>query len=491
MTITESIATESRPGPGDEHDRSTEPPKPSPLNLGVFAGLAMALVGLGLGASRIADNSFLTHLATGRQMLESGIVREDVFTWTSAGQSTVVQSWLASLLYGVVDAAAGFHGLRLLTAVLAAVLAALAWRLTASSPSMITRLAIMVPVLLIGEINWSERPLLLAFVLFAGTMAVVEGDGRPRWLVVVGVLWVNIHGSWPLGLVYLATRIAGGALDRTPTKRDVTAAKYLGAGMVFGGIVNPYGPALLFFPVRLLGRQEVLQNIVEWQSPSFGSLWTRAFLLMILGALVAARRGAPWRDVLPAMIFIAAALVGRRNIPIASLVLIPLLARSLPAVGRLAADRASEAVRLGCLALIALLVVVPLVAMGGPHVDVDRFPEDAVSAMETELGLAPGETRIIHQDFVGNYLDVRYGDAAASWIDDRFELHDADLVNDYIILLDGAPAWSQVLERYDAEAILWPTEGVLVELAREVGGWSTVWTDDTWTVLCAPGHEAC
>ncbi|MEZ5168701.1 MAG: hypothetical protein R2695_20300 [Acidimicrobiales bacterium] len=149
-------------------------------DLGLLCGLAMMLVGLGIGATRISDNSFLTHLATGREMLDSGIVRHDVFTWTSGGRPIVVQSWLASLLYGVVDQLGGFHALRLLTAVLAAGLAGLCWRLTRPSSSIVTRVAIMVPFLLVAQTNWSERPLLIAFVFFAVTMAVVEGRQRPQ-----------------------------------------------------------------------------------------------------------------------------------------------------------------------------------------------------------------------------------------------------------------------------------------------------------------------
>jgi hypothetical protein len=494
MSLTESIDTP--PAGAVEADREgPRRARASRLDVGVFAGLAMALVGLGFGASRISDNSFLTHLATGRQMLDHGVVREDVFTWTSGGESVVVQSWLASFVYGVVGDLAGFHGLRLLTAALAAVLAALGWHLTRTSPSVFTRVAIMLPFLAIGHVNWSERPLLMAFVLFALTMVVVErgdaGEERTRWLFLVGAFWINIHGSWPLALVYLGARGLGGLFDRGDVRPEARAFGYLGAGMLAGGILNPYGPAMLLFPLDLLGRQEVLSHIVEWQSPSFDSMWTRAFLLMVLGTMGALMRTGRWRDALPAMVFVAAALVGRRNIALASLVLLPTMARGLPALGRLAADRTSDAIRLGCAAVAALLLVLPLVAVSRPHVDVSRYPEDAVTAMEDELGLVPGETRIIHQDFVGNYLDVRYGDAGATWIDDRFELHDATLVEDYLVLLDGGPRWREILDRYEAEAILWPVDGVLGELATEVAGWQEVWRDDDWLVLCAPGHPAC
>jgi len=489
MTITESI---DAPQSGAvEGDRTEPEASASRLNLGVFVGMSMTLVGLGFGASRISDNSFLTHLATGREMLDNGVVRNDVFTWTSNGDGVVVQSWLASLMYAVVDDVAGFHGLRLLTALLGAVLAAMAWRLTRGSSALLTRVAIMVPFLAVGHVNWTERPLLIAFVFFAAMMLVAEGEGRPRWLLLIGALWINVHGSWPLALVYLAVRFVGGGIDRGDVRRELQSFGYLGAGMLVGGIVNPYGPAMLVFPLDLLGRQETLSNIVEWQSPSFDSLWTRAFLIMALGAIAALVRSGRWRDALPTMVFLAAALVGRRNIALASLVMLPTLARGLPAIGRLTAARSSDAVRLGCIAAGAMLLILPGLAMTGPHVDVDRYPEDAITAMENDLGLIPGETRIIHQDFVGNYLDIRYGNAGATWIDDRFELHDASLVDDYITLLDGDPGWSDVLDRYDAEAIVWPRAGVLVELTTEIAGWTEVWADEDWVVLCAPAHPAC
>ncbi|MEZ5244076.1 MAG: hypothetical protein R2707_03195 [Acidimicrobiales bacterium] len=490
MTITESIDT----SPGDEVDGDSSHREPRPalrLDLGVFTGLAVTLVGLGFGASRISDNSFLTHLATGREMLDSGVVRNDVFTWTSGGEGVVVQSWLASFVYAVIDDLAGFHGLRIFTALLAALLAAMAWHLTRASDSIVTRVAIMVPFLAVGHVNWTERPLLIAFALFAAMMLVVEGEGRPRWLLVAGAAWVNIHGSWPLALVYLASRALGGALDRDDVRTEVRTFGYLGVGMLVGGVVNPYGPSMLLFPLDLLGRQEVLSNIVEWQSPSFDSMWTRAFLVLVLGSVAALMRSGRWRDALPAIVFIAAALVGRRNIALASLVLLPVLAHGLPSIGRLTAARTSDAIRLGCAAVAVMLFVIPIAAISGPHVDVERYPENAFTAMEDELGLVPGNTRIIHQDFVGNYLDIRYGDAGATWIDDRFELHDASLVEDYLTLLDGGPEWNEVLERYDAEAIVWPREGVLTELATGIAGWSEVWSDDDWVVLCAPGHPSC
>jgi hypothetical protein len=473
------------------------------LDLFTLTAAAVGLVGAGIGAQRLSDNSFLTHLASGREMLDHGIIRSDLFTWTSFGEPVVLQSWLASLLYGVVDAAAGLWGIRVLMAATAGLLAVLAWRLTERADSLGTRVVIMVPVLVIGLRTWLERPLLIGLVLFAVVILVLEGRSNPRVLAVVGAVWVNVHGSWPLGLVYVASRLIGGRADAglatrgwrrddgpgSRDQRELVAGGWLALGCVVGGIVNPYGPQLLFFPVRLLGRRDTLSLITEWKSPSFDTDWARAFLVLVLMAVVAVSRRSRWRLVIPVLVFVAAALVSRRNIPLATLVVLPAAAHGLPAIARVDGRRTSDAIRTATLVMLVLVVALPLAAVRAPHFDGRLYPEQAVNVME-DAGLSPEDTRWVHKDFVGNYLGLRYR-APVAWIDDRYELHPADLVEDYVVLLDASPGWVEVLERHDAEILLWPTDAALTELVREVAGWEVGFSDDDWTVLCRPDIVGC
>lgn len=460
---------------------AVEAPAGRRVTLSTLLGLACALVGFGIGAQKLGDNSFLTHLATGRRMLDEGVVREDAFTWTSNGESLVVQSWLASLLYGIVDELGGFGGLRLLMAATAGLLGWLVWHLTERSPSTTARLLVVVPVLFIGLRTWNERPLLLAFVFLAVAMLVSERGSDPRGLVAIGFLWVNVHGSWPLGIVLLAARSFGARMDRDDdSANDVRAAAWLGGGMLVGGVLNPYGPAMLWFPVELLGKQDTLRHISEWQASSFESNWTRLFLVLIAAAIFASRR-APLRLVVPGVLFIVSALLSARNIPVAVLVLIPLLAAGLPRLPGPPADRDSSAIRLGTVALAAMVAVLAVMTQSGPHTSVERYPQAAVDAME-ELDLSPVDHRVVHQDFVGNFLDLRFGPVGATWIDDRFELHDAELVEDYLALLHAEPEWRDVIDRHDPAAVLWERDRVLVELLV-ADGWSVVWSDDDWAVL--------
>ncbi|MDQ4097099.1 MAG: hypothetical protein M3144_04435, partial [Actinomycetota bacterium] len=62
---------------------------------------ALVLLGFRLGALPIADNSMLTHMRTGIDMVTgAGIPREDPFSYTARGTEWVVQSWLPEWTYG-------------------------------------------------------------------------------------------------------------------------------------------------------------------------------------------------------------------------------------------------------------------------------------------------------------------------------------------------------------------------------------------------------
>ena len=79
--------------------------------------LTLALVGFVVAAGVMTDNSLLTHIATGRLILDTGQVPSvDPYSRFGAGQDWTVQSWLVSVIYAALDRLAGpaairtFHG---------------------------------------------------------------------------------------------------------------------------------------------------------------------------------------------------------------------------------------------------------------------------------------------------------------------------------------------------------------------------------------------
>ncbi|MGH9266873.1 MAG: hypothetical protein ACRD0D_01715, partial [Acidimicrobiales bacterium] len=178
----------------------------------LFVG-AYVLLGLRLGCVPIADNSMFVHLRTGIDMAGGGgIPRADPYSFTAAGEPWVVQSWLASWAYGLAERTAGVEGVVIGQGLLMAVLAGLVAGLARAGSPLRTALAGGIAVGL-GATYWAPRPLLFGLVAFALTVTVVERGASPLWLLPIGWVWVNSHGSFPLGLAWVLLRAVGAGAD--------------------------------------------------------------------------------------------------------------------------------------------------------------------------------------------------------------------------------------------------------------------------------------
>ena len=167
-----------------------------------------------IGLRSLGDNSFLTHLATGRLILDTGgVPNADPYTFTAAGEPWVVQSWLVSLAYASAEQVAGLDGVRVLVGALAATLAGLAWTLLRPAEGLVIRLFLIGIFLTIGAGLWAERPFVVGLLGLALLLLAMEGRLAPRWLLPIGWVWVNSHGSFPLGIVLLVVAALGQRLD--------------------------------------------------------------------------------------------------------------------------------------------------------------------------------------------------------------------------------------------------------------------------------------
>ena len=444
-----------------------------------MAGGAAALWGLAIGLRPLGDNSALTHLATGRLILSDGIPRRDPFSFTAAGEPWTVYSWLASLLMGLAERAAGANGIQLGRAALTCGLAVLVWVLSRPAGVLAGRIVTVVPVLIVGTNAWVERPLLIALVLMGVLVLLAEHEEVPTWPIVpVMWVWVNVHGSFPLGLVYLAVRVVGRRLDRAPSGRLPQLLAMAGAGTLLGG-VNPLGPRLLVFPIELLGRHDLLSRVQEWRSPNFSRPQNIALLGMLLVGLLLCSRRRSFEDGLVAVVFGAAACVAIRNAPVATVVLAPVLARGLVGLGSLRGEGRSPLTMVAGTALGAVGVVMLTTALQGPAYDLARYPVPQVRWMEQQ-GLF--ERRVATQDFVGNFLIARQGTDAEVFFDDRFDMYPTAVVRDSIALLDGDEGWQRRFDRYDVDVVLWQRSRPLAGLLTLDPGWEVIRRDEDWVV---------
>ncbi len=460
---------------------------------------AFAVGGWKIGLQRLHDNSFLVHLATGRWILDHGVPRHDVYSFTAPGTRFIAQSWLAELIYGSLERTVGAAGIRLLMGVCASVVMAVLYRLALrGSGDRVRAAGITLPAFAVVAAMWSERPLAFGLVALVALVAMVEmpsswwGRHVMIALPVVMWLWENVHGSYALGYLYLALHLTGRALDGAPPRRGSQERTLLAAGAISLPflLVNPYGPSLVLFPVELLRRGNVLRDVVEWMSPDFHAPAGIAFAAFLTVAVAVTLRGEQRpsrRDVLVTLPFVLLGLWALRNLAISVIVMLPVVARAArPAAGRPGrgerADRLAAWVVAG---LVGLAAAFALQAVAEPGYDLRGFSVQAYRALHAHLQAAGEATdaRVLTTDANAGWMIAAHFPQQHVFMDDRYDMYPVALIDDYEVIAQGRPQWSTLLAKYNVDAVIWPRTRSLTQLLAEDPAWTELYHDKEWVVF--------
>lgn len=458
--------------------------------LAVFSAGVLAMVASG----PISDNSLLTQIATGRLQASGGLPGTNPFLVTSS--DFPVPSWWWSAALGWAERFDGLGAVRFFTVVAAALLG---WLIVAvarpsTKPLDAPRNALvqLVPAALVLVIlqPWiNGRPQLGGFVLLAASLVVWWRRRSPWWMVAIFALWVNVHGSWLYGLAVLGLLWVAECIDkrRLCTSRLRWLAGSAG-GVLAGGLFYPERFRLVLLPGEQFGSPEARTAIGlyhEWMRPQLSSPWPWLFGLLLALALhgvLGGRRGAGSRRG-SALVVIGLALMGlsaQRTLPVAAV-----------ALGAFAADGVLRLTDLGVppIKLRRLVSAVGVVAIIGaafsswlaPHEDLSRYPVEEVDWLADRNLVANDEVKVLHNDWVGNYLEYRFGEEANAWVDDR---PSASTMIDYVRLRGLSPGWRRVIEAADPDVVLWQAEDRLPDELAGFPQWRTVLTTDRFRVLC-------
>jgi len=455
-------------------------------SLGSIIGLLVLTWAAALASRPLNDNSFFTHLATGRLILDEGRVpTEDPYTFTALGEPWTVQSWLASVAYAGFERLAGTLGLRLLLLIVYVAAAWLLWRLTRPATSLLVRLGLVTGGMLVASGLWTERPYLVGVIGLALVWLALD-DELPWWALLPAMwVWGNTHGSFVLALPLVLVVVAGGALDRgragwrdvPPQERRVAAAVAVGTLAV---AVGPLGLRALTFPLVALERGDVFRHVTEWQSPEFRSSSELAYLVFaVLVTMALARWGRSWRLILPAAAFLGASLYAQRNIVMATVVLVAVAARVVPAVGTL---RSEDRPAIGRAAAAVVAVLLVLVVASTALTPTSALDDYATRPLAWVRSTDAAEGRMAADVLNGNLLEVLDGPTGTVFVDDRFDMLPAEVFDDYLTLLRGRPGAEQVLEQRDVTTVVWRRSDPLASQLAISGSWRIAYSDPAWVV---------
>lgn len=453
-----------------------------------------ALVGLstvGLWALRwpvlvAGDADLATHVRIGRELLATGwprrvpLLEGEGPAWS---EPVIVSEWGFDVGMALLEGALGWAGpLAVGLALGGLAFGGLAARVRAGGAGAWTLLLSLAVALVLSAHHVTTRPHLVTWALLvpwtAWWRAWAVGDlpsgALARRALPVAALWANVHGGFLAGVLYAGLMWLGAGAGRR------LAGACLLAATVAATCVNPWGPGLWLELTGFLSDRFVVSGTSDFQP--LGAP-TMTALLVALGLALAVHLRDPLRarlDLLPLLVFGAAAVGSSRNVPIAMLAL---TAPAAAAGARLVRDRAAAGRRwaqewlaseerlgggaaragLGWIPPLAVGVAVALAATGqlGRELPARLAPRAAWATVG-----APDELV---------FTDFKMGGFVALWGGRPFVhplnlLYPRERLEEYVVVNQALPGWRDVLARHGARwLLLAPDSPLAARLEAEPG----------------------
>lgn len=405
-------------------------------------------------------------------------------------------------MLGLLDRTLGAAGIRLLAGLLAAALGVLLVRLTSpvgddrpgrtgtdAAPPVRERtlLAVVAPPALTLFALFpflNARPQLAGFALLAVTVLVWREGASPWWLLPVFVTWINVHGTWLYGVMVLGLLVAAEVVDaRRLSARAFALVGAAVGGTALGAALYPVRFELLLLPTRQFGdpvERAAIRSYREWEPLHLGEPIGWAFAVVVVAAVWGCVRTRRWAMAAVSVLLAVMGVTSSRMVPVAAVALVPFAAMGIDGLGSLRPPhgRAARAV-VGAAAVVALLAAA--LAVATPAYDLRTYPVAAVDWLEDRGLVANPDVHVVTHDYVGNYLELRYGRRAHAYVDDR---PDARTLLDYRAMRRFEPAWRTAFDRADADVVLWESGRKFPRAVARLDGWQQVARRGKFVVLC-------
>jgi hypothetical protein len=493
--------TLSQPNAASNVAASSNPPATSPstvwgriFSLPAFLAASLAYLIFIFARRDISDPDLWWHLRNAQSLLASGhLPVADTYSYTAPGAVVSPFEWLAELGYYAAYKCAGLYGVFLLVFLLSTAIVLGVFRLSyLASQDVKNSFVFGVGGAVLTAISIGARTLLFGWLYLVLLLLILEAARRGgwKWLWLVPplfCLWVNTHGSWPMGMVLFGIFIASGLVEGNwghayATRWSGTQLRRLlitaGASVV-AVFINPFGARLVVYPFRTLFSSGI-GNIQEFMSVDFHTPWGRVAMVLILGILlVAVLSRERWRldEVGFTMVALYYGLTYTRFLFLAGILLPPVFAKRVKLM--LPYDRSKDRRLPNAIALAILLCLfIVSVPRHSKFQDPVQYPDGALAYMrEHDI-----HGRFFHEWIWGGYL-IWHTPELKVFIDSRGEPYVATGVfKDYLAAVSGENPRA-VLDKYRVEYVLMPADSRLVQILKSDPVWTVRYSDKTSVLL--------
>ncbi len=421
---------------------------------------------------------FWWHLKAGEIIWATGsIPTVDVFSYTAAGKSYLLQNWLGEIILYMIYRSGGpalvifFNTLLLIGTLLPVYLLCLR-RADAVRTGILAACLAAIPLACQGNI----RPQVFSFLGFAWFYFILT-EYRDRnqnllWLLpLMMALWVNLHGAFVLGILliilflgldFIASLFEKGTHLTSKQRVTLLVALVLTAGAT---LLNPQVTKIYTYVADVASDPVSRRYVVEWRPPQVDNIGDalRFFAPFLLGVfiLIRAKTRPDLRDTGLFLAFALFAFTSRRNAAWFALVAAPIVASHLRIelpfrVGQIQ-TRTAHWFNLVLAGLLLILTVLglPWFHRGkgedrdGPLLE-SRLPVHAADFILSRRI----EGRIFHPQHYGDYLIWRLHPVNRTFLDGRVHLFSMEVAEDYFAIMQGNPGWEQVATKYGIRYLL-------------------------------------
>ena len=446
----------------------------------------LAAIGMVEGALRIAaprDGDIFWGAQSGIDTLQSGIPHVDTYSWSAPGHSWIPSSWgwnvVLGSLYDVFDMA-GFLVAALLLGTMLGIVTALVARHVGAKPlPTATAMTVIGAFVLAGTPRATALSTIAAPLILLPVAKTLTGNRR-EWLrglaslIVIQIIWINLHSGGLLGPVIVAAFGIGFLAREERQRRRRVVLRLVGivGALAASCLATPYGWPLIAHAPKVRSASSGL--IEEWQHFSLAMLLTPTGIAGALAvglAVQALLRSRQYDRLLALFVVVVLALSAIRFTPMVLVFVLPEFALAL---GRLA-------IRDLFMRAAALVVALGLLAAAiGGLADFGRVEE--MWGSPRLVHEIPGGCRLFNDDVSGGSVILLRHDVPV-WIDGRNDMYGRVRVSRTIDVLHWKPGSAAWIDRQRVTCALVPEEDAIVQGLSRVPGWRVIDTDSSRSLL--------
>jgi len=450
------------------------------------------------------DPDMWWHLKSGQLIWQQKtILTHDQFSFTKLNQPWVNAFWLSDFsiyfLYSV-----GKFPLLIFAIALLGVFTFLLIYSRTEGPLFIRSFIILLAAISISP-EWTARPQVISFFLIGLLDYWLDKKKQIKtipffFLPLLFIIWANLHGGFIWGFLLIFARMAGLFIDHLTQysvdwKNEFSEFKQLLFWTfisIFAILINPNGVAIWKLPFNTIGVS--ISTIKEWFSPNFHNLEMQPFLWMVLLLIISyslSSKRESFTNIFKTIGFIYLAFISQRNIPLAIIVITPLI------IGRFT-DFYSNLKRttlkpskpfvmqknFGSIIINIFIVILLVVTAYGriyqqisPSLIDKYFPVKALQALKAAHPVG----NMFNSYNWGGYLIWSLPEYPV-FIDGRADLYGEAIIKEYWSVVNGSDNAIYILDKYHINFIVLEPDWPLIKILK-LYQWKVKYQDDATIVM--------